>query len=164
MAGRPASEGHRRKAAAAKRRPGLRRSEAKKPARKEAAIRGELCQALMSVAGMEIDDVYPPSGSNEDVPVPCGSERASLREVTGNAPRPGSHTQSNRMAMRSAPRPGKATRGTKRGAAALRPNGRDLPNDELAIRDEVRKAFMSIRGMKIDDVYPPSGGDEQIRD
>jgi len=68
------------------------------------------------------------------------------------------------MAATSAPAPAKGKRATKHDAAALRSNRRDLPRDELAIRDEVRKAFMSIRGMKIDDVYPPSGCDEQIRD
>jgi hypothetical protein len=129
------------------------------------AIRGELCQALMSVAGMEIDDVYPPSGPVA-VPVTSGPERPASREVITacSAPGPDYHTQSKRMAMRSAPDPGKRKRGPKQGTAALRSNGRELPKDELAIREEVRKAFMSIRGMKIDDVYPPSRDNEQIRD
>lgn len=34
------------------------------------------------------------------------------------------------------------------------------PLNEAAIREEVRKAFMSIRGMHIEDVFPPSGGHE----
>lgn len=41
---------------------------------------------------------------------------------------------------------------------------RGAPNDEAAIREEVRKAFMSIRGMHIDDVYPPSDAHGPVRD
>jgi hypothetical protein len=130
------------------------------------AIRGELCQALMSVAGMEIDDAYPPSGFDEGaISVSSGPDRAASREVIAGGSVPGTDSliPGKRMEARSAPEPRKRKRGLNRGTAA-RANGCELPNDEIAIREGVRKAFMSIRGMKIDDVYPPSSGDEQIRD
>lgn len=50
-----------------------------------------------------------------------------------------------------------------RAAAAERSNERDT-HDEAAVREQVRKAFLSIRGMRIDDVYPASESDGQVCD
>ncbi|HET7229783.1 MAG TPA: hypothetical protein VFJ16_07270 [Longimicrobium sp.] len=40
--------------------------------------------------------------------------------------------------------------------------GRRVPMDDARVREKVRKAFMSIRGMRIDDVFPPSRRHDEI--
>ncbi|HEU4559945.1 MAG TPA: hypothetical protein VFS20_19000 [Longimicrobium sp.] len=63
------------------------------------------------------------------------------------------------MARKSTPasNPKKALSGRR--AATPRSNGK-LSKDEVAFREELVKGFRAIRGMQIDDLYPPSDQDE----
>ena len=108
----------------------------------ELAIREEVRRAFMSISGMHIDDVFPPSGQD-----PSRIPRRYSRPAG-----PGRYNRSNGG--------GRKKMGRKPRVADAR---RPVPQDEAAIREEVRKAFMSIRGMHIEDVFPPSDADEQVR-
>ena len=47
-----------------------------------------------------------------------------------------------------------------RRAASSRSNGK-LSRDEIAFREELVKGFRAIRGMQIEDLYPPSDHDDK---
>lgn len=132
-------------AAPASRRIAGRRVVTHKVTKAELAIRKEVARAFMSIRGMHIDDVFPPSGQDPSL-IPCSRTR-SPETSRINRPNGG-----GRKKMARKPRTAGARRAT-----------RPVPLDEAAIREEVRKAFMSIRGMHIEDVFPPSDADEQVR-
>jgi hypothetical protein len=113
----------------------------------EAANRRELVAGASALLGMRIDDVFPPS-SQEQYLAPDGVWR--LRE---------SSRRSTREPRRFTSGSGrKGTMASARNNSTPRANRRDTPHDDAAVREAVRKAFISIRGMQIDDVYPASDG------
>lgn len=111
-----------------------------KVTRSELAIREEVRRAFMSIRGMHIDDVFPPSRQDPSL-IPCQRPQPA-KPVSSQSSRGGGR----KMAR---------TAGTA-GARRTRP----APHDEDAIREELLQALMSIRGKHIEDVYPGSGDDE----
>lgn len=118
----------------------------------EVAFRRELVRGMKVIFGMRIDDVYPASSPNQAL-VPARGPRWTPR--TPGTGRPGKAESTT----------GRGTMMTlKRRPMTPVPSRRDAPADEAAVREEVRKAFMSIRGMHIDDIYPASDDHGPVRD
>ena len=129
----------RRKWSPENRRLAARRVNSRKATGDEFATGNELMQALLSIRGLHIDDVFPPS-DREPSFMACHRVRAGRPPARGNSTRG----------------EGKRTMGAKGRAAAGRRATASAAHDEAAIREELLQALLSIRGMDIEDVYPPS--------
>lgn len=128
------------------RRRAVRRVTPHKLTKAEREIRRELIQALMSIRGMHIEDVYPPSDRDPSLAARNGSETAAPRRSTKRRDRRGETLMGAKR--RSAPKP-----------RAPDPTA----EDEESIRAELLKALMSIRGKHIEDVFPPSDANDEVR-
>ncbi len=130
-----------------------RRVVSRKITRAEREVRHELVAGFQALRGMHIDDVYPPSDrAGEGMLLPCrAAPRRRRRIARGVDVRPHPSSRSTQMAAKL----------NRRGSTRL-PRIAEAAADP-AVRDELLNALMSIRGMNIDDVYPPSGAHDEVR-